>query len=111
MGVLSIEELKELRGEIVTTIANNPDAIVADSSLDYASILELIRTTGRTDLFRIALDKVNQIEDKSVQASAWVEVLDAIETEISLETAVEEDQTEAAEVSEAPETPEHGQYQ
>lgn len=105
MGALSIDELKELRGEVVGAIADNPDLIAADPSLDYSVVLELVRTTGRTDLFKVALEKVRQIEDKSLQTSAWVEVLDAIEVEISLGTAVEEEQAQQASEPQGTEQP------
>lgn len=94
MGALSVDELKELRTEIVGIIADNPEAIATDPSFDYSAILEIVRTTGRTDLLKIALEKVRQIEDTSLQATAWIEVLDAVENEISLVSLAQEEQTQ-----------------
>ena len=88
---MRIEELHTLRDQIIKAIADNPEALVLSDTTDYATVLELARITGRTDLLKVAFDKANQLTD-SEQSQAWIEVLNAVETEISL--ASDDDTTE-----------------
>lgn len=90
VATLSVDELQELRNELVSVIADKPEALILDDTVDYSTVLELVRTSGRTNLLRVAFEKAKKL-DEVEQTTAWIEILNAVETEISIANTPSED--------------------
>jgi hypothetical protein len=93
VAALTIDELQKLRDDLVGAIAEHPEALLSDEAVDYASILEFVRVSGRTELFKVAFDKANQLEGAE-RSRAWIDILSAVETEISLASNDSVEETE-----------------
>lgn len=108
MAVLNIEELRALREQIVKVIADNPEALISDDTVDYATILELARVTGKTDLLKLAFDKVSHLSGNE-QSRALIALLDATEMEISLAEASSTEEGSEQENSQQEEAQQHSE--
>lgn len=76
-------ELEQLRVQVLQTIGSMTDILAEDENIDYSTLLTLARTSGKAALLSTAYQKILKIEDAHDKSEALMELLDAVETELS----------------------------